>query len=145
MNTVKNKLNNYLSKYSILVFAIITLLIIFNRVPFWDETHAYEIARLKLSEIFYLTRIEGHTAFWYLILKPFSNLKLYPYSMLIINWLFCLTSIFILWKKAPFSPIIKTLITFSTPFLLYFATVARCYSIGILFLFLIPESSTTKV
>ena len=106
-------------------------------MPFWDETHAFEIARLKLNEILYITRIEGHTALWYLILKPFSNLNLYPYSMLIINWLFGLGAIFVLWKKAPFSPIIKTLITFSVPFLQYYATVARCYSIGILFLFLI--------
>ncbi len=137
MNTIKNKIDNYLSKYSFFIFTIITFLIILNRVPFWDETHAFEIARLKLSEIFYITRIEGHTALWYLILKPFSSLKLYPYPMLFINWLFALGAIFILWKKAPFSPTIKTLITFSVPFLQYYATVARCYSVGILFLFLI--------
>ena len=57
--------------------------------------------------------------------------------MLIINWLFCVGAIYVLWKKAPFSPFVKTLITFSTPFLYYFAPVARCYSIGILLLFLI--------
>ena len=137
MNTWKLKIDKFLSKYSFFVFAIITLLIILYRVPFWDETHAFEIARLKLSEILALTRIEGHGALWYLIIKPFSSLKLYPYSMLIINWLFCLGAIFILWEKAPFSPIVKTLITFSVPFLLYFAPVARCYSIGILLLFII--------
>ena len=137
MNTLKNKIDNYLSKYGFFIFAIITFLIILIRVPFWDETHAFEIARLKLSEILYLTRIEGHNALWYLILKPFSNLNLYPYSMLIINWFFGIGAIYVLWKKAPFSPIAKTLISFSVPFLQYYATVARCYSIGILFLFLI--------
>ena len=67
------KINNYLTKYTIFIFAVITLIIMLNRTPFWDETHAFEIARLKLSEIFYLTRIEGHGALWYLILKPFST------------------------------------------------------------------------
>ena len=136
MNTLKTKINDYLSRNCVLIFAFITLLIILFHTPFWDETHAFSIARLKLSEIFYLTRIEGHTFLWYLILKPFSSLNLYPYSMLFLNWIFCVLAIYVLWKKAPFSPFIKTLITFSTPFLYYFAPIARCYSIGILFLFL---------
>jgi len=134
---ISTKINNYLSKYCIFIFAIITLAITLLHTPFWDETHAFEIARLKLSEIFYLAKVEGHTIFWYLILKPFSNLKFYPYSMYLINWLFCLSAVIILWKKAPFNPIQKTLISFSVPFLLYYSTIARCYSLGILFLFLI--------
>ena len=137
MNALKSKLNNFLSRYCIFIFAVITFLIMFIHVPFWDETHAFEIARLKISEIFYLTRIEGHPILWYLIIKPFSNLKLYPYSMYIINWLFCIGAIYALWKKAPFSPIAKTLITFSVPFLFYFGPIARNYSVGLLFLFLI--------
>ena len=58
MNTLKAKINNYLSKNCIFIFAIVTFLIMLNRVPFWDETHAFSIARLKLEEIFYITRIE---------------------------------------------------------------------------------------
>ena len=137
MNTLKNKIENYLSKYCVFIFAIVTLFIILLHVPYWDETHAFYISRLKLSEIFAITRVEGHTMLWYLILKPFSSLKLYPYSMSIINWLFCVSAIFVLWKKAPFSTISKTFITFSVPFLFYWGSIARCYSIGILFLFLI--------
>lgn len=137
MNTLKNKISNYLSKNCILIFAVVSLLIMLNRIPFWDETHAYSISRLLLSEIWFLTRIEGHPILWYLIIKPFSSLDLYPWSMWIINWIFCLGAIFVLWKSAPFSPVVKTLITFSTPFLYYFAPVARCYSVGILLLFLI--------
>lgn len=136
MNTFKTKINNYLSKYCIIIFAIITLLIIICHIPFWDETHAFNISRLKLNEIFYITRIEGHTFLWYLILKIFP-INSYPYSMSLINWLFCIVALHILWKKAPLTPIAKSLIAFSTPFLYYFAPIARCYSIGILFLFLI--------
>ena len=137
MNTLKIKIENFLSKYCIYIFAIITLLIFLSHTPFWDETHAFEIARLKLSQIFYLTRIEGHPILWYLILKPFSSLKLYPYSMWIINWLFSVGAIYVLWKKAPFSPLIKTFITFSVPIVWIYTPIARCYTIGILLLFLI--------
>jgi len=125
------------AKILIAVFAFITLIILFLRTPFWDETHAFDIACLKISEILYLTRVEGHTFLWYLLLKPFTFLKLYPYPMLILNWIFCTVAITVLWKRAPFSFFVKALITFSTPFLLYFAPVARCYSIGVMFLFLI--------
>ena len=76
MGEVKNKIENFLSKYCIYIFAIITLIMTLNHTPFWDETHAFEIARLKLSQIFYLTRIEGHPILWYLILKPFSTIYL---------------------------------------------------------------------
>ena len=117
MNTLKNKIENYLSKYCVFIFAIVTLFIILLHVPYWDETHAFYISRLKLSEIFAITRVEGHTMLWYLILKPFSSLKLYPYSMSIINWIFCVSAIWVLWKKSPFSVISKTFITFSVPFL----------------------------
>ncbi len=125
------------SAIMVILFSVITLFITLNRTPFWDETHAFEISRLNFFQILYLTRIEGHNILWYLIIKPFSSLKLYPYSMLIINWLFMVLGVFVLWKKAPLDMISKILITFSTPFLLYFAPVARCYAIGILFLFLI--------
>ena len=133
MNTIKNKLLYIFP----IAFSIITLIISLLRIPFWDETHAFEIARLNIFEILYMTRIEGHYLLWYLILKPFSSISLYPYSMLIINWLFCVGAIFVLWIKSPFDNLEKILITFSSPFVFYFAPVARCYSIGIFFLFLI--------
>lgn len=136
MNTLIDKLNNYLSKYGLYFFAIATLILMFTRVPYWDETHAFNIARMNISEILYLTRVEGHTFLWYFIIKPFSKLEWFPYSIWIINWLFCMGAVFVMWKKAPFSPIVKTLIMFSVPFLMYFGPIARCYSVGLLFLFL---------
>ena len=131
-----DKIKIFFNKYSLLIFGLITIFIMLFRIPFWDETHAFNISCLKLKEIFYLTRIEGHGIFWYLILKPFNNVKFYPYSMFLINWIFCILALLVLWKKSPFDTLIKVLITFSFPFLNYFAPVARCYSLGILFLFL---------
>ena len=80
---------------------------------------------------------EGHFFIWQTILYPFAKLHLYPYAMQIINWIFCIIALIIMWQKAPFNNVIKVLITFSFPFLGCYGVLARCYSIGILCLFLL--------
>lgn len=131
-------LNRYFEKYALIIFGVITLIYaLFLKQPFCDETHAYDIACLSFGEIFQITRIEGHTFLWYYILKPFCALNLFPYSMIFVNWAFCMGALYVLWKKAPFSTFAKTCITFSTPFLLYYAIFARCYCIGLFFFFLL--------
>ncbi len=121
----------------IILFAIISLLISVFHTPFWDETHAFDISLRPLSEIFYLTRVEGHPILWFLLLKPINFIKLFPYPMLVLNWVFCLFAIIILFKKSPFNFLQKTFLTLSPPFLIYFAPIARNYSIGILIIFLL--------
>ena len=56
--------------------------------------------------------------------------------MIFINWFFCVFALVVMWKKAPFNIFEKSLITFGVPFLFLWGSVARCYSIGILFIFL---------
>ena len=123
----------------IIIFAIISFLISVLHTPFWDETHAFDISLRPLSEIFYLTRIEGHPILWYLLLKPINFIKLFPYPMLILNWVFCLFAIIVLFKKSPFNFLQKTLLILSPPFLVYFAPIARNYAIGILIIFLLAS------
>lgn len=120
------------------LFSVITLVWLGFHTPFWDEAHAYTIARnFNIIELFQIAKYEGHLFIWYLVQMPFAKLNFgYPYSIYILNWLFCFLFLIVLWKKAPFSPLEKTLITFSSPIFCYFAIVARCYSIGILFVFL---------
>ena len=139
-----NKSEEFLKRYAFYIFLFITFIIMLFRTPFWDETHAFEIASLKLNEVFYLTRIEGHPILWYLILKPFTNIRFYPYSMFLINWVFTCSAVYLLFKKSHFSYTIKTLIAFSTPFLIYFAPVARCYGVGLFLIFLICTLHTKR-
>ena len=81
--------------------------------------------------------VEGHFLIWYLCIMPFAKFpNLYPWAMDIVNWGFCFASLVILWKKAPFNNFIKLCITFSVPFLQIYSVYPRCYSIGILFLFI---------
>ena len=133
----KEKLNKYFEIYSPIAFILLTLVIALIRIPFYDETHAFIISKLSLGEIFWLSRIEGHPILWYLILKPFNSLALYPYSMAIINWIFASLMILVFWKKAPFDNYIKFFLTFSYPFFQYFGIVARPYTLGVLAIFLL--------
>ncbi|MBQ4647256.1 MAG: hypothetical protein IJB79_07900 [Candidatus Gastranaerophilales bacterium] len=127
------------AKYIIpLIYLIASLVISFNRVPFWDEARAWLISQnCNPVEFLSLMKLECHLSIWYIIIFPFAKLNLfYPYSIYIINAIFAFLSIFILWNKSPFNFLQKTLITFGVPFLLLWGCVARCYSIGILFFFL---------
>jgi len=132
----------------IFIWAVITLLRVFYHQPWYDEAHAYVLAQnLSIPELIAEMKDEGHLLIWYLLIMPFAKLKLYyPYPMQIINWLCAFGAILIMWKKAPLHPVTKTIITFSYPFLAELPVVARCYSVGVLFLFLIASlySKSTK-
>lgn len=137
----------WIALLSIFVWCVITLVKVFHHIPWYDEAHAWNIAQgLNFVDILKLMHVEGHTFLWYLCLMPFAKLNIgYPYSMLLINWLFCFIAILILWFKSPFSTWLKFLITFSFPFLQYFPIIARCYSIGIMFLFIIAALENKKL
>ena len=75
-----------LSKIAPLSFIVFTFFYSVLRIPFFDEAYAYIISNLKVSEILYLARIEGHPVLWYFLLK-ITDFNIYPYSMLILNWL----------------------------------------------------------
>ena len=123
----------------ILIWAFITLVRVIFHQPWFDESNAWEIARnMHFGNMFESVKYEGHFFVWYLLLMPFAKLNFgYPYSMTLLNWGFCFASILVLWQFAPFNNLTKALITFSFPFLACYPVVARCYSIGILPIFLL--------
>ena len=131
-------MNKKYEKIIPLIYLILCLIIAFLRVPFWDEARAWLIAQnCNLFEFLDMMKLECHLFIWYLIIAPFAKLNLfYPYSIYILNAVFSFLAIYVLWKKSPFSTLEKFLITFSVPFLFLWGVVARCYSVGILFLFL---------
>ena len=121
-----------------IIYFILCLIISFNRIPFWDEARAWLIAQnCNPLEFLSLMKLECHFSLWYIIISPLAKLDLfYPYSLYIINSLFASGAIYHLWNKSSFNNLEKSLITFGVPFLFLWGNVARCYSLGILFLFL---------
>lgn len=123
----------------IILWAIITLLRVAFHQPWFDEAHAYIIAQeLSPLDLIALMNVEGHTFIWYFLIMPFAKADLwYPYPMLILNWLFAFVAMIIFWKKAPLHPVTKTMVSFSYIFLAQIPVVARCYAVGVMFLFML--------
>ncbi|MBR3502293.1 MAG: hypothetical protein IKO06_05235, partial [Alphaproteobacteria bacterium] len=145
MDLHKNKFFGYLLSPNMILFILAisfyisySVIVIQQRIPFFDEVNAWNISQnCSLSELFQITRHEGHFMLWYLLLKPFSVPNLFfPTSMFVINWIFAFSAVLLLWWKAPFNPWLKTFITFSLP-LQMFTLYARCYALGTLVLFII--------
>ena len=139
MEKIKNFIkNNKMFLGCILLYSIVTLWRLFDHTPWFDEAHAYTIAeQLSFFEIIKYVKDEGHFFIWQLLLYPFAKLHLYPYPMLLLNWLFCTAALILMWMKAPIDNRIKVLITFSAPIIWCYALIARCYSLGILLLFIL--------
>ena len=138
MFKIVNKKNS--ASIGIIVIVLWTIIAITSPNMYFfngDEIHACNIAKqLSYTEIIQLMRAEGHTFIWYFLIKPFLQYDFfYPWIIKIINFIFMLGSVLLLWYRSPFNIITKTLIIFSFPFLLYYPTYARCYTIGIFLLF----------
>ncbi|MBR6099351.1 hypothetical protein IKP85_06360, partial [bacterium] len=126
------KLNSKIFGVIVLIlWVLITLLRVSHHQPWYDEAHAYMLAQnLTIPELIAEMKYEGHLLVWYLLIMPFAKLKLwYPYPMQILNWLSAFIALLVMWKKAPFHPVTKTIITFSYPFIAEMPVIARCYSV----------------
>lgn len=125
--------------FIIVIFILLTFPKMLHHNSFMDEGHAWLVSyHLNFNNALILLKQEGHGIIWWLILSPFSKNSIsYPYSMLIINWLFALSALIVFLFKAPFNNLYKTLFSFSFMMLSYFSIVARCYSIGLLLIFIL--------
>lgn len=136
---LKELKENKIFYISILLFIIITLPFMLTHRPHCDEAQNYMVSYfMDFSNWIKISSHHGHPLLWYLILMPFSKTNfMYPYPMLILNYIFLLAALVVMWKKAPFDDVYKIIITFSFMMVSYFAIVARCYTIGLLGIFLI--------
>ena len=139
------------NKFAILclvIYAAITIYFNYTHAMWFDEAHSWLIAKqLGFVAMLKYIKNEGHFFVWQVLLYPFAHVKfnLYPYAMKFLNWSFCMCAVIILWRKAPFNSWIKALITFSFPFLVCYSVLARCYSIGILLLFVLAALYENKL
>lgn len=142
-----NGSKNLVFYLSLVIFLLITLPLVINHIPHFDEATTWMITRkITFTNYFNIMQKEGHGIIWYLLLMPFAKNNLfYPYSMTFLNYIFCLLSVIYMWKKAPLDNIIKIIITFSFIYLFYFAPIARCYSIGLLGLFILAYHHKTAL
>ena len=148
MKLIKFIKDNGIAMFCLLLFAIITITRIINHIPFYDEAHAWLMTKqLDYLNLFNEVKNEGHLFVWQTLLYPFAKSQIlpYPYAMQILSWTFCFLAMILMWWKAPFGNITKALITFSFPFLGCYGVLSRCYSIGILLLFILTAMFRDKL
>ena len=113
-----------------LIYAVLTLLCVFNHEVFNDEIQVWQLAKyLNPIELFNRLHNEGHPAFFYLLVMPFAKLFSNGILMQLICWLSSCLAVFILLKYAPFKLYVKLAIISSAGFLYFYPVIARSYSI----------------
>lgn len=132
-------IKKYLFISVILYFIFYTITTLIQHSVYFDEINAWNVAAyVDFFDLFKLMKYEGHLFIWFTLLMPFAKNDLFfPYSMQIMNWIFAFSAIIVMWRYAPFNHYAKAFITLSLPFLKIYPILARCYSLGILLLFII--------
>lgn len=125
----------------IILFLFVSFPKMINYPPYGDASMNYLNSYLmNFSNFIEIMNNHGHPIVWYLVMMPFAKTGIfYPYSILILNYACIFAAILIMLFKAPFNGIIKIAFIFSPIVLTYFAIVPRCYSIGILGLFILAS------
>ncbi len=109
-------------------------------VPWRDEADSWMRSRdMTLMELFHDAQYIGHPSLWYLLLKPFSSLELPYITLHYIHFAIAFSMVYVFLFKSPFPTFIKILFMFSYIVSFQYTLVARNYTMGILFLFLIAN------
>ncbi|OGF45861.1 MAG: hypothetical protein A2452_08230 [Candidatus Firestonebacteria bacterium RIFOXYC2_FULL_39_67] len=122
----------------ILAFVFLSVLIISKHEIWRDEGRAWLIAGSAeyLPTLFKALKYDGTPALWHLILNPFAKAGLPIITMSILHFLIIFSAILIFLRLSPFSLLHKTLFIFGYYILYEYNTIARSYSLTVLFLFI---------
>ena len=122
----------------IILYIIITGIGVLNHEAYEDEAQSWLIARdLSFSGIISQMKYEGHSFLWYFLIAPFAKLGMPMQVQSFISWFFCIASVILILKKAPFNKLIKLTFIFSSGLLYFYSIIARPYCMIPLFLILI--------
>ena len=122
----------------IVLYALITLCIVFRHEIWSDEAQAWLIARdLDFWGIIKTVRYEGHPLLWYFSIFPLAKAGFSVFSMQILSWLItlCGAAIFVLFS--PFSTITGGLFLAGAGMLYYTPAYARSYCLFPALIFLL--------
>jgi hypothetical protein len=83
------------------LFALFTLYLSLIHAPWRDEAQPWLFARdLDLQGLFYVARHNGHPILWFLCVKALMGLGLGYLSIMVLNWAFCLSGIWLLFYRS---------------------------------------------
>jgi hypothetical protein len=131
-------MNPRLTRYLVLTFFALGLLLIGRHELWQDEWQAWLIARdsATIADLFNNLRYEGHPGLWHLGLFILSRLTPQPLAMQVLHLALATATVFVFLKFSPFTNWQKILFVFGYfPFFEY-AAISRNYAPGLLLLFL---------
>lgn len=144
MNAENTSRKHTLSRSSIVliclfaVYAVLTFIGAANHEIWYDEAQAWCIARDNdIPGIITAMRTEGHPPLWHFVLYPFTRMGFTADIMPFISWFITMISAGLMLWKAPFRPVMKAVILFSSGFLFYNSVGPRVYCLILLILTLI--------
>ncbi len=110
---------------------------ILTHVAWRDELQAALLAQHShsLAALFANLHYEGHPALWYLLLRALSPLGSAPTTLKIVQLCVALSTIALVWTRAPFGSWTKLLILASYPIFFEWGTISRSYGVGVTLFF----------
>ena len=115
-------------------YALVLSFAMFHHEMYRDEFQAWMIARdsTGILDLLHNLKYEGHPALWHLLLMPLTRLTSDPVAMQGLHFLIASTTVFVVAKYAPFSPLQKVLFAFGYYPLYRYAVISRSYALVLL-------------
>lgn len=119
-------------------FLAVAAMLLLRHEMWTDELNPwlYNTHSPSLSAMFRMASGEDQPRLWYLVLYPLSRVTHSPLSMQWLHWLIAGAVVYVFAAYAPFAKGQKILFAFGRLALFEFGTLVRCYSMGILLLFI---------
>lgn len=127
-------------------FAASVLFVCFHHEVWRDEADVWLAVRdMGPLQLFHWLGGAGTPGLWYFMLMPLAKFGLPVMSMILLHAAIAIAVAGIIAFRAPFPPIIRTLLVFSYYFSCEYAVIARSYALTGLLLFLVAVVWTSKV
>ena len=119
-----------------LVFAAVTLVMVWYHEPWRDEAQGYVVVRdNSLVGLILHMKVESQFLLWYLFTWPFVRLCGMPiFGVGLMHWALSCSTAFLVIRRAPFRFLMRAALIFSVLFAFEFTVVTRHYAIGVFLL-----------
>ena len=119
-----------------LVFAVVTLVMVWFHEPWRDEAQAYLLARDNtLPGLILHMKHESQFLLWYLFTWPFVRLFGMPiFGVALLHWALSCSTAYLVVRRAPFRFLTRAALVFGVLFAFEFTVVARHYAAGVFLL-----------
>lgn len=119
-----------------LLFAAVTLLMVFHHEPWRDEAQGYVLVRdTTLTELILHMKFESQFLLWYLLTWVLVHLfGVTIFGLNLLHWAVSCCTAFLVLRRAPFRLLTRAALIFAVLFAFEFTVVTRHYAIGVFLL-----------